>query len=134
MSISTKELQDARQDYVGLCGVASKLGYGNGPLQQLMNSDGTSATNLIEFFEDNPGAVQAVFEWIECNASILGIVEDDSCPGCGCKPGDGVTADCDDEDGCGWAKSVHGACSDENETNEDVDASRSASEEYPVDP
>ena len=32
-------------------------------------------------------------------------VDDDcSCPGCGCAPGDGVTADCDHPDGCGYLK------------------------------
>lgn len=28
----------------------------------------------------------------------------DMCPGCGCKPGDGVTPGCTHEDGCGYFK------------------------------
>lgn len=28
----------------------------------------------------------------------------DYCPGCGCRPGDGITESCDDLDGCGYLK------------------------------
>lgn len=31
------------------------------------------------------------------------MVEDDACPGCGCKPGDGATPGCTDPVGCGFA-------------------------------
>lgn len=33
---------------------------------------------------------------------------EDACPGCGCCPSDGVSDDCEDPLGCGWAKTVHG--------------------------
>ncbi len=36
------------------------------------------------------------------------LLDDEACPGCGCCPGDGVTDDCEDPLGCGWAKTVHG--------------------------
>lgn len=26
----------------------------------------------------------------------------ETCPGCGCRPGDGLTVDCDDPNGCGF--------------------------------
>lgn len=28
--------------------------------------------------------------------------DSEGCPGCGCMPGDGLTADCTDENGCGF--------------------------------
>ena len=34
--------------------------------------------------------------------------DDEACPGCGCKPGDGVTATCFHPDGCGFSKTAHG--------------------------
>lgn len=37
-----------------------------------------------------------------------GYADDYACPGCGCVPGDGLTEDCNDDTGCGWARSVHG--------------------------
>lgn len=30
----------------------------------------------------------------------------DACPGCGCKPGDGLTASCTDAAGCGYFRSI----------------------------
>ena len=30
----------------------------------------------------------------------------EACPGCGCLPGDGVSEDCDDEEGCGFFKGL----------------------------
>ncbi len=33
------------------------------------------------------------------------------CPGCGCRAGDGLTADCHHPDGCGHGKAVHGGLS-----------------------
>lgn len=35
--------------------------------------------------------------------------DDDSCPGCGCRPGDGLTEGCEHVDGCGTLRSIHGA-------------------------
>jgi len=34
---------------------------------------------------------------------------DDSCPGCGCKPGDGYTEGCEEEDGCGTLRKMGNA-------------------------
>jgi hypothetical protein len=39
-----------------------------------------------------------VSNWHERNARI----ERNECPGCGCNPGDGITADCSDMEGCGY--------------------------------
>jgi len=32
--------------------------------------------------------------------------DEDACPGCGCKPGDGITDTCDHPDGCGYFKAL----------------------------
>lgn len=34
-------------------------------------------------------------------------VEDYSCPGCGCMPGDGLTPTCNHPDGCGYSRTYH---------------------------
>jgi hypothetical protein len=31
----------------------------------------------------------------------------EACPGCGCMPGDGLTATCDHPDGCGYSRTYH---------------------------
>jgi hypothetical protein len=33
--------------------------------------------------------------------------EPDACPGCGCRPGDGLTEGCSHEFGCGYWRAVH---------------------------
>lgn len=35
--------------------------------------------------------------------------DDDACPGCGCRPGDGLTAGCNHPDGCGYFRGWHEA-------------------------
>lgn len=70
------EIENTRSTYKGLCGLAKKLGYG-GRWQQLLNDDGTSATNLIEFFEDNPGACEVVVDWVIEHADSFDKIEDD---------------------------------------------------------
>lgn len=46
-----------------LCMMARKLGY-DSPPEQLYLKNGASVTNLIDFFEDNPGAIEAVVTWV----------------------------------------------------------------------
>lgn len=47
---------------------------------------------------------EAIGEWL--------LLDDpEACPGCGCKPGDGITDDCDDPGGCGYFKEWEAAAS-----------------------
>lgn len=57
------EVESTKQTLKGLCGLARKLGYKD-PYHQLHNDDGTVVGDLLEFFEDNPGACEAVIEWV----------------------------------------------------------------------
>jgi len=71
-----------------------------------LNSD-----DRIEFFKnrvdviDDPEEARAVFEYALDRHKKL-VIEQTICPGCGCKPGDGRTSDCNNEDGCGYFKQI----------------------------
>lgn len=56
------DIYDTRPTVKGLCKLANQLGYRD-PAQQLINSDGSCVGDLLTFFEDNPGAIEAVIEW-----------------------------------------------------------------------
>lgn len=57
------EVEDTKQTVKGLCGLARKLGYRD-PFSQLIMDDGSVVGDLLDFFEDNPGACAAVIEWV----------------------------------------------------------------------
>lgn len=115
-----REIEDFRlrtpQD---LCKLAEMLGYGGRP-EQLQCNNGAFVSSLLAFFDDNPGALEAVKEFIEDNIDCYELDEDDEdedsdeenehddfpCPGCGCKPGDGMTEGCEAEEGCGYFRSL----------------------------
>lgn len=61
-----------------LCKLAEMLGYGKGTsfIHQLQCNNGAFVSSLLNFFDDNPDAMQAVQDWIlESNSFNL---EDDS--------------------------------------------------------
>lgn len=58
-----KEIEDTPTSVEGLCKMARLLGYKD-PASQLINSDGSVVGDLLYFFEDNPGACEAVVEWV----------------------------------------------------------------------
>lgn len=65
MAAKLKDIENTRQTVSGLCRMAGKLGYtdgnyGSGPLL----SDGSDVGHLLSFFDDNPGAIEAVVEWV----------------------------------------------------------------------
>jgi hypothetical protein len=47
----------------GLAGMARELGY-RSRFGQLQFNNGATASDLFEFFQDNPGAVDAVLTWV----------------------------------------------------------------------
>lgn len=65
-TLSKEEILNTRETVMGLCGLARKLGYKD-PFSQLINNDGTCIGDLLDFFEDNPGAICAVVEWVHEN-------------------------------------------------------------------
>lgn len=57
------EIQNMRINFPSLCKMANELGYKDS-FYQLMLENGSSVGDLMLFFEDNPGAIEAVFEWV----------------------------------------------------------------------
>ena len=51
-----------------LCLLVEELGYRQDP-KQLQNNNGAYVSSLLHFFDDNPGAVDALREWIADNYS-----------------------------------------------------------------
>ena len=73
-----------------LTGLAAALGYDRGSFGQLLDNNGNSISGLLSFFEDNPGAIGAVFEWVDDNfeAELAELApeddEEDECEDCDC--------------------------------------------------
>jgi len=57
------EVGNTKHTVKGLCKLARQLGYKD-PCFQLMNDDGTVVGDMLYFFEDNPGAIEAVVNWV----------------------------------------------------------------------
>ncbi len=125
-----KELEELSSNTEGLAKMAELLGYRdrNG---QLTLRNGAHLSSLADFFDDNPGAAEAVIEWAmaegshrdgtpiadeEAECAVCGksnhntTEHDDSCPTCGCAPGDGVTPGCKDTEGCGYLSDEEDGC------------------------
>jgi hypothetical protein len=64
-----------------LCKLAELLGYKRGAYGQLQNNNGSFVSSLTDFFDDNPGAMQAVAEWVLKHHQLD---DEDECDGCGC--------------------------------------------------
>lgn len=109
---------EGERGFMNLCKLACALGYKD-PCHQMMNKDGSCVGDLICFFEDNPGAIEAIKEWVlaeynECACCKQVTSQDechngcDSCEDCG---NELEECECDDEeevcDACG---KVGGAC------------------------
>jgi len=75
----------------------------------------------VEFFvlnltqEDPETGLPVVVAQVEEEEEALELAEElaeelnpEACPGCGCLPGDGISADCDHPEGCGFWKAVGG--------------------------
>jgi hypothetical protein len=88
-----------------LCKLAEMLGYDYSG-GQLQCDNGAFASSLLDFFDDNPGAMIAVQEWVMKHGYFEDESEEnpDACPGCGCLPCDGITESCNHPDGCGEGK------------------------------
>ncbi len=74
--MKVKDLENIKQTQEGLCKLAALLGYKD-PFYQLQNNDGTVVGDLLEFLDDNPGACEAVIEWVRDNSTAFGIKDDD---------------------------------------------------------
>lgn len=62
-----------------LCKLAEMLGYGGFPMQ-LQCNNGAYVSSLLNFFDDNPGAMEAIQNWIiESNSfNLVDDYDDDS--------------------------------------------------------
>lgn len=66
--VSRLQVESVRS-HADLCKLAEMLGYGGFP-NQLQNNNGSFVSSLTNFFEDNPGAIDAVTDWITENMGI----------------------------------------------------------------
>lgn len=71
-----KQIEDTRSTVEGLCTLARQLGYKD-PCYQLQNRDGSVVGDMLYFFEDNPGAIEAVIEWVLENNPNGGVDDDE---------------------------------------------------------
>lgn len=73
--VTRKALENIR-DSAELASLAEELGYGSS-FKQLTFHNGASASSLLEFFDDNPGAIEAVVEWIGDQPDLVGDDEEE---------------------------------------------------------
>lgn len=91
---SAKQVENLRlRSSDDLCRLAEVLGY-KGAVDQLQCRNGAFVSSLLAFFDDNPGVMEAIQEWVLENSSLN---EEDSCEECGEDLADGKCAneDCD---------------------------------------
>lgn len=75
---TTKDIENLRlRKSDDLCKLAEMIGYGRGRFSQLACSNGAYVSSLLEFFDDNPGAMEAVQEFILDNIDSYDIDEED---------------------------------------------------------
>jgi hypothetical protein len=95
MNLTKKQLDSFKTD--GCCAIddlakmAELMGYGGQP-QQLQLNNGCFVSSIISFFEDNPGAIEAIHNWVReeyeseiaenSNACDNGGCEDTDCEHC----------------------------------------------------
>ena len=80
-----KEVEETGHTVEDLALLARKLGY-KSRFYQLDFGNGATASDLFDFFEDNPGAIEAVVEFVlENHPNVTDDIEDEE--------------ECDDEDG-----------------------------------
>lgn len=61
-----------------LCELAEMLSY-RGAVDQLCCSNGAYVSSLLAFFDDNPGAMEAVVEWVLENSPEVEEDEEEEC-------------------------------------------------------
>ncbi len=74
-----KDIENTKHTVEGLAEMAVALGY-KSCFNQLTLRNGHSVSDILEFFEDNPGAVEAVIEWVlekGCNSDGSSLEEED---------------------------------------------------------
>ena len=82
------EIENTRSDSDALAKMAEKLGY-RGVVNQLQCNNGAFVSSLLAFFDDNPGACEAVVQWVlseGCTADGESLDEEEN------------EEDCDEED------------------------------------
>jgi len=101
--MTPQELDNMRTEgnrgFMALCNMARELG-SKDPFNQLQNNDGSCVGDLICFLEDNPGAIDAIKNWV--------MHEYDVCDNCGHY--------CEDQEIC-----QENGCEAEENDDEDAD-------------
>lgn len=74
--VSTNEIYDSKDTVEDFALICKKMGYNSG-FNQLTFHNGASASNLFEFFEDNPDAIRVLKDWILKHKNVFNIVEEE---------------------------------------------------------
>ena len=61
---NVNDIENTRDNAAGLAKMAELLGYGRDEIDQLRLENGAYASSLLAFFDDNPGAVEAVVNFV----------------------------------------------------------------------
>ena len=74
--ITLEEVEGTKHTTEALALVCQKIGY-KSSFAQLSFNNGATASDLFEFFDDNPGAIEAVLNWILEHKGVFPIVGND---------------------------------------------------------
>lgn len=72
------DVENAKVSVEGMADLACKMGYKE-KWGQLQFNNGASATDLFNFFEDNPGAIEAVYNWVLEHSPLEEESEEEEC-------------------------------------------------------
>lgn len=68
VTLTSEDLDGLRiegsRGFEDLCKLAEMLGYRRERYGQLQNRNGSFVSSLMDFFEDNPGCIEAIHEWV----------------------------------------------------------------------
>lgn len=73
-----QEIQENQlRNSADLCKLVETLGYKGAVINQLQLSNGAFVSSLLAFFDDNPGAIEAVADWAFINLPLEGYEDED---------------------------------------------------------
>jgi hypothetical protein len=76
MTMATKnDIESARQTPKALAQICESLGYTRS-FGQLQFDNGAFVSSILDFFDDNPGAIEAIYNFMLENAEALNVEEE----------------------------------------------------------
>ncbi len=70
MSVNVDDLfNEGSRGIQDLCYLSEAIGYKD-KYPQLVLNNGSAVSSLVNFLQDNPGAIQAIYDWVEDNYNL----------------------------------------------------------------